>query len=149
MPSPIAVAKAYVTLKKEAAMSLLQIAYVSEARLPVDDAAREREIQKIRASAERHNSEHGISGYFGFDGKKFFQIIEGEPASTRGTLLRISGDYRHADIVILGERIIPKRDFEGWNMGFTDLKVVKDTEAGEAGFNHVKDILLRAATTQV
>lgn len=130
-------------------MSLLQIAYVSDARLPSDDAGRQREIQRIRASAERHNSEHGISGYFGFDGQRFIQIIEGEPASTRGTLLRISGDYRHSDVVVLGERIVEQRDFAGWNMGFTDLKVVKDTEAGEAGFNHVKDILLRAATTQV
>lgn len=129
-------------------MSLLQIAYVSDARLPADEAGRQREIQRIRASAERHNNKHGISGYFGFDGERFIQIIEGEPASTRGTLLRISGDYRHTDIVVLGERIVQERDFEGWNMGFADLKAVKGAEVGEAGFNHVKNILLRAATTQ-
>ncbi len=129
-------------------MSLLQIAYISQSRLPEDSGARAREIERISATAHRHNAAHGISGYFAFDGERFAQIIEGEAASVRGTYLRISGDPRHSDIVPLGERAVATRDFEAWTMGFAHLQSLSVTVDSLSAFDQVKKVLIDASAVQ-
>ena len=126
-------------------MHLLQVAYLSQSLLPENQSVSSDVLQRIFDAAQRHNMLHGITGYFVFDGARFAQIIEGEAASVRGTLLRITSDHRHGNIQLLGERIIAQRDFGPWVMGFSDLRPLKLAGSARQNFDEVKALLLKAA----
>jgi hypothetical protein len=129
----------------EIKMSLMQIAYVSESRLPQDHVESSTELQRIFETAQRYNTAHDITGYFVFDGVYFAQILEGSPASVRGTALRISGDRRHSNVRMLGERSVIRREFGQWVMGFSDLRALHLDGGGKQHFDDVKACLLEAA----
>jgi Sensors of blue-light using FAD len=126
-------------------MSLLQIAYVSQSLLSPDYAQSNAELRRIFQSAQRFNVLLGITGYFVFDGNRFAQILEGEAPSVRGTALRIFADYRHANVRVLGERHIAKREFKPWVMGFSDLRKLQLNGKNQQNFDEVRHLLTEAA----
>ncbi len=93
---------------------LYNIVYCSRATGGMDDA----ELERIVASARRHNARQGITGLLVFGGGIFFQWLEGPRDNVTALMLRLRTDRRHENIVELsaeddaGERIFPDWDME-------------------------------------
>lgn len=60
-----------------------------------------------------------VQGKFGHDvAGRFIQVLEGTEQEVEKVFDRICDDHRHAEILVLKERLIEARNFEGWDMGF-------------------------------
>lgn len=66
--------------------------------------------------ARRRNQAVGITGLLYFDGKRFLQVIEGQPAALLDLLERLRKDERHRAMVILSDREVERREFGEWAM---------------------------------
>ena len=106
------------------APTLYTFVYCSRAAEGVDDA----EVNRLIASAQRHNLTCGITGVLVFGSGVFFQWIEGPPAAVRKLMASLYGDPRHYDIVSLDqseekrERLYPNWQME--RVGAEDLREV-------------------------
>lgn len=91
-----------------------QILYISTAagKVVANDA------DEILAISRRNNTSEGLTGLLYFDGKRFLQALEGEPAAVARALTRIEGDTRHRAIVILSDRTVDEREFGTWSMAY-------------------------------
>lgn len=88
---------------------MLQIVYISTATGAVDTAA-------ILAVSRRNNARDGLSGLLYTNGKRFLQVLEGDPAHVERALARIDADPRHRAMVVLSSRDVSTREFGGWAM---------------------------------
>lgn len=96
---------------------MIQLCYISTARPQVQAEA----VDGILAQSRRNNRRVGVTGLLLFNGKRFLQVLEGEPALVEQAYKRIGTDPRHFAIVKLSERTIEKREFDGWNMAYEQL----------------------------
>lgn len=93
---------------------LYQVAYCSRASSDVDRAV----LQRIVATAQRHNPAHGITGMLVFGSGIFFQWLEGPHEHVVALMQRLRGDPRHDTMVELSqgeevrERLFPQWDME-------------------------------------
>lgn len=96
-----------------AAPTLEMFVYCSRAAEGVDDA----EVARIIDSAQRRNSDRGITGVLVFSSGVFFQWVEGPPTEVESLIASLHSDPRHYDIVTL-DRNIEKRErlYSGWDM---------------------------------
>ncbi|GAB5498786.1 MAG: hypothetical protein PsegKO_10970 [Pseudohongiellaceae bacterium] len=103
---------------------LYHFVYCSRAADGVDDA----EVNRIVASAKRHNAVIGITGVLVFGSGVFFQWIEGPRAAIEKLVENLHDDARHYDIVSLSsseenrERLYPQWDME--RVGADDIREV-------------------------
>ena len=103
---------------------LYHFVYCSRASDGVDDA----EVDRIIASAKRHNAEIGITGVLTFGSGVFFQWIEGPRAPIEKLIANLHNDARHYYIVSLSrseekrERLYPQWDME--RVGTDDIREV-------------------------
>lgn len=74
------------------------------------------EIRNLTSKARARNHHYDITGMLLYEDGKFFQTIEGPPASLERIWTAISQDRRHTDIDILSEHMIPTRLFSGWDL---------------------------------
>lgn len=88
---------------------MLQIVYISTATGAVDTAT-------ILATSRRNNARDGLTGLLYTNGKRFLQVIEGEPADVERTMARIDADPRHRAMVVLSSRDVGTREFGAWAM---------------------------------
>ncbi len=88
---------------------MLQITYISTATGPVDTAT-------ILAVSRRNNARDRVTGLLYANGKRFLQVLEGEPADVERTLARITADPRHRAMVVLACRDVSAREFGDWAM---------------------------------
>ena len=77
-------------------------------------------VEDILRQSRANNARDGVSGLLYFDGKRFLQALEGEPAAVARTLARVESDPRHRAIVILSDRRVDKRDFGAWAMAWRE-----------------------------
>ncbi|MBN2971560.1 BLUF domain-containing protein [Roseomonas aeriglobus] len=91
-----------------------QILYISTAA----GTAGTIDANEILAVSRRNNTSDGVTGLLYFDGKRFLQALEGEPAAVARALSRIEGDRRHRAIVILSDRTVEEREFGSWSMAY-------------------------------
>ena len=88
---------------------MLQIVYISTATGTVDTAA-------ILATSRRNNARDGLTGLLYTNGKRFLQVLEGDPANVERALARIDADPRHRAMVVLSSRDVSAREFGEWAM---------------------------------
>lgn len=72
----------------------------------------------ILAESRSNNRRDGITGLLYADGKRFLQVLEGEPPAVAETLARIERDPRHRAIVILSDRVVQSAEFGDWAMAW-------------------------------
>lgn len=88
---------------------MLQIVYISTATGLVDTA-------EILATSRRNNARDGLTGLLYTNGKRFLQVLEGEPANVERAMARIDADPRHRAMVVLSSRDVSAREFGAWAM---------------------------------
>ncbi|GMN03100.1 BLUF domain-containing protein [Erythrobacter sp. MTPC3] len=74
------------------------------------------DLRELTWKAKTRNQTLGVTGMLLYDNGRFFQTLEGPPASLQTLWSSISDDRRHSDIEILSEHIIPTRLFGEWDM---------------------------------
>ena len=67
------------------------------------------DLRELAWKARERNHTLGVTGMLLYDRGRFFQTLEGSPASLKTLWDSISKDPRHCDIEILSEHIIPAR----------------------------------------
>ena len=71
--------------------------------------------------ARAFNAAHGITGVLLFDGERFFQYIEGEPATLDALVRRIRQDVRHKEMtILLHSPLYGGRHYPSWSMAYSD-----------------------------
>lgn len=98
-------------------MALLELIYTSlaEAQNDTDD------VQNILASSERNNVAISVTGLLLFDGERYIQILEGQPADVETLFSTIRADARHHGLELLHKGPIAGRSFETWRMAYEAL----------------------------
>lgn len=91
---------------------MLQITYISTARPELPAEA----IDQILAASRRNNHADGITGLLLYDGYRFLQALEGEPARVQRAYERIKADPRHRALVLLSSHEVTERAFGNWSM---------------------------------
>ena len=89
-----------------------RIIYISSTRT----AQSNRDIDVILRKSQDNNSRDGLTGLLIYDGKRFFQYLEGEEQQVRRALDRIRSDDRHYALVVLSEKETERRQFGNWAM---------------------------------
>ncbi|WP_434990035.1 BLUF domain-containing protein [Xanthomonas melonis] len=88
------------------------VAYVSEVRRPMSVA----ELDRLLVSASARNGQLSVTGALLYDGRRFFQYIEGAPANVRETYDRIKQSSRHILVAEVYNGPITERHFPDWQM---------------------------------
>ena len=114
-------------------MQLCRLVYystynVSSRRGPSDD------LKQILATAIRSNSRKGITGGLIFNRQLFAQVLEGDDAAVTQTFVRINGDPRHRDIVLVGMEPVGERLFGTWSMGYAGRSQMFEAIWAELGY---------------
>ncbi len=92
---------------------LYNIVYSSRAAPGVDAA----DVQRIVATARRHNPRNGISGLLVFGSGVFLQWLEGPRDRVRDLMARLHADARHDTLVVISEtEECRERLFPDWDM---------------------------------
>ncbi|MEJ6397076.1 BLUF domain-containing protein [Yoonia sp. 208BN28-4] len=91
---------------------MLRALYFSTAAAGITPA----DVDAIIAHAKSANSERGITGALGYNGRNFCQLLEGEEATIRSLLAAIEKDPRHSGFKLLDEKQVQNRKFENWSM---------------------------------
>jgi hypothetical protein len=103
---------------------LYSLAYCSRASAGVDKL----EVERIVATAQRHNARHHVTGMLVFGAGLFFQWLEGPRDAVRQLMARLQADSRHHGIVVLSEaEEVRERMFPVWDMEWVvgeDIRVV-------------------------
>ena len=72
--------------------------------------------------ARAFNASHGITGVLLFDGERFCQYIEGEPATLDALVGRIRQDVRHKGMAtLLQEPLAGGRRYPHWSMAYSNV----------------------------
>lgn len=103
-------------------MSLVQLFYVSRARVTVDNEA----VKAILAASRRNNYRDDITGCLLFSGRFFAQVLEGRADVTERKLELIGLDSRHTDFRLLLERQVLVRAYPDWTMGYLHDQDLED-----------------------
>ena len=93
---------------------MLQLAYISSSRSPVDQAL----LDEILAVSRRNNERCGVTGLLVSGGKRFLQVLEGPDQAVLTAFARIQNDHRHFALVVLATRPVTERAFGGWSMAY-------------------------------
>jgi Sensors of blue-light using FAD len=109
--------------------SLIQLIYASAAtrRLSASD------LTALLDCARENNTRLGLTGMLLYADGSFFQVLEGPEEVVTELYQRIECDDRHTQVTRIISEPIPRRYFNGWSMGFSDLSVV--TDASTVGSN--------------
>jgi hypothetical protein len=91
---------------------MIQLTYISSAVGVVT----ERDVDGILEQSRRNNRAAGITGLLLYDGRRFMQVLEGEPGRVEAAYHRITADPRHRAIVMLSSSNVTSRAFDGWAM---------------------------------
>lgn len=92
---------------------LYSVAYCSRAAQGMDDAG----VDRIVATARRHNASHQITGMLVFGSGIFFQWLEGPRSQVRQLMAMLRTDARHHTLIELTEaEEVRERLFPDWSM---------------------------------
>lgn len=93
--------------------ALRRLLYISTARQPLAPGEREAILRLSR----RNNGRVGVTGLLVTGGRRFMQVLEGDPSAVGATLDRIKADPRHFALVVLHDQRVADRAFGDWAMG--------------------------------
>jgi hypothetical protein len=75
-------------------------------------------VHDILAVSRRNNRADDLTGLLIVGGRRFLQVLEGPRTSLDATYRRIAADDRHFAMVKLSRKLITKRSFPDWEMGY-------------------------------
>ena len=102
---------------------LYNVVYCSRATSGIDDA----EVQRIIATARRHNPVHGITGLLVSGSGIFFQWLEGPRDNVTRLMGTIDADQRHNNVVHLSVTDeVRERMFPDWDMELVTGEDIRD-----------------------
>ena len=107
---------------------MYRLFYMSTARRDLEKA----EVNRMLAAAALKNSLMGITGAIGYDGERFAQILEGDKDDVTSLMDKIRADNRHTGIVIMAEKPVDRRIYDGWGMKHMDSLIFDDFESAMA-----------------
>jgi hypothetical protein len=84
----------------------------------------EQDLLAILTKSHENNGRLGITGMLLYRGGNFLQVLEGEEAVVEERFKVIMDDPRHYQVTLLLKRPVPERQFEKWEMGFTNIDTV-------------------------
>lgn len=91
------------------------------------------DLMDILTKSRENNATRNITGLLLYKSGNFLQVLEGSDSAITELYEIIRHDRRHHQITLVYKRLIPKRDFGKWEMGFTNLSSEDATEI--AGFS--------------
>ncbi len=96
---------------------LYELVYVSSAVRPmaVD------ELDRLLEGARAHNHSVGVTGMLLYADGTFIQVLEGRQQAVETLFAHIRNDTRHAQVIIIHQGSLEKRNFSDWKMGFRYL----------------------------
>ncbi len=100
---------------QSAATPLMTLTYRSRATTPLSES----QLSDLQHSAAARNRAENITGMMVYNDDRFFQWLEGPPASIARVWSSISQDPRHADIEALSVHSAPTRLFANWSLKLT------------------------------
>jgi len=112
------------------------------------------ELEQILGASQRNNARDAITGVLMFNGAAFVQTIEGPPAAIDALLMLLATDLRHCQMEICDERMLKRRIFPDWSMGYVRMDggwLEGQYDVAEA-LSHempppIRDLLMSMATT--
>jgi hypothetical protein len=111
------------------ATPLVQIAYLSAARVPFTQKA----LRELLAKARTNNHRLGATGVLLHADGSFLQVLEGPTATVDALYATIARDRRHDRLVRVYRTEIARPTFGDWSMGFAEADA--DIRARLLGFN--------------
>jgi len=99
---------------------LMNLIYASSATRKMHD----QDLLDILSKSHQNNRGLDITGMLLYRGGNFLQVLEGEEAVLDERYQVILKDPRHYQVTLLLKRPVPKRHFENWEMGFTNLDTI-------------------------
>jgi hypothetical protein len=91
-----------------------QLVYLSMAQARFDEVR----LEELSLTAQRKNTESGVTGLLLFDGVRFIQALEGPKPAVLATMARIRQDDRHGLIDTVAAKAVDGRQFGDWSMQF-------------------------------
>lgn len=127
---------------------LIRMLYISSATSPMSDEDMLNMLEKCRVN----NAARNITGMLLYCQDTFVQVLEGEDKDVDALYNCIKKDSRHSGINILERKVVDKRQFPDWSMGFkkitdADLSNVEglnsffEHDAGSDYFIHEQNIV--------
>lgn len=116
---------------------MFEVAYISEA----SSSLAPDEVFKIIETSARNNLRDDLTGFLIFADNRFFQVIEGPPASIDALMDRLKSDARHSSIEIISRREINERSFPRWRM---ERVKVSDALGSSVGATAIPSMLQEA-----
>lgn len=86
-----------------------RLIYASRVNAPID-------IKALLKQAQKNNPALGITGGLAVLDGVVLQYLEGEAEAVESLFARILPDVRHADVMVLERRAVPRRMFGDWSM---------------------------------
>ncbi len=96
---------------------LVRLLYASRAAAQVDQD----ELLAILRQSKGNNPVAGITGLLCYSDGIFMQALEGGRDAVNRLYLKIAGDGRHTDVVLMSYEEINERRFAGWAMGQVNM----------------------------
>lgn len=97
---------------------LTRVVYFSRSAMPENLDELEREIDRILTLSQRNNAEAGVTGALVFSNGAFGQLLEGPTDAVEEIFERIQSDERHHDVTVLDLKLVARREFPEWSMGY-------------------------------
>jgi hypothetical protein len=91
-----------------------QLIYSSDASIPMQSD----DLEDLLEQARERNAQRGITGALVYVDGIFLQILEGEAATIKALMARISSDLRHEGATVLQEGDVPSPRFSDWTMAY-------------------------------
>lgn len=94
----------------------------------------------------RNNMSREVTGALYYDGKEFFQVMEGEPEVVNDIWQIIKNDFRHQHVTVISKNIISIRAHDNWSMYLKDGSSMAmvlpqyQNAIGELAVNSVRDL---------
>jgi len=107
---------------------MYRLYYMSSARPDLEKV----EVNRMVAAAALKNALLNITGAIAYDGERFAQILEGEKNDVTDLMDTIRADNRHSGIVIMAEKPVDRRIYDGWGMKHMDSLIFDDFETAMA-----------------
>jgi len=94
--------------------SLFQLLYLSSAKPELTEEA----LLQILSESQQRNAAINITGLLLHSDGNIIQIIEGEKDIVERLFAKIEKDPRHHQVIVLSRKLVSKRDFPEYKMGF-------------------------------
>ena len=94
--------------------SIYQLLYLSSAKPELTEEA----LLNILSESQQRNAAINITGLLLHSDGNIIQVIEGEKDAVETLFAKIQKDSRHHHLIVLSRKMVSKRDFPEYKMGF-------------------------------